>query len=36
VAQLRDALRVDPVPVGLGAGIADAFPPTEIDYEQQP
>lgn len=36
VAQLRDALHIDPVPVGLGPGIADAFPPVEIQYEHQP
>jgi hypothetical protein len=35
VAELRTALGVDPAPVGLGPGIADAFPGVTITYRQQ-
>ncbi len=34
VAELRNALGVDKVPVGLGPGIAAAFPGVAIDYRQ--
>jgi predicted dienelactone hydrolase len=34
VAELRNALGVDRVPVGLGPGIADAFPGVAIEYRQ--
>jgi len=33
VAQLRWVFGIDPEPVGLGPGIADAFPPLRLDYE---
>ncbi|MGZ4716903.1 MAG: alpha/beta hydrolase family protein [Acidimicrobiales bacterium] len=32
VAQLRNVFGIDPEPVGLGPGIADAFPPLTLDY----
>ena len=32
VAQLRDVFGIDPEPVGLGPGIADAFAPLQLDY----
>jgi dienelactone hydrolase len=35
VAELRSALGVDQVPVGLGPGIAEAFPGVTITYQQQ-
>lgn len=35
VAELRSALGIDRVPVGLGPGIARAFPGVTIDYRQQ-
>jgi alpha-beta hydrolase superfamily lysophospholipase len=33
VAQLRAVFGIDPEPVGLGPGIADAFPPLTIQYQ---
>ncbi|MFM7270260.1 MAG: alpha/beta hydrolase family protein [Actinomycetes bacterium] len=35
VAELRSALRINRVPIGLGPGIATAFPGVTIDYRQQ-
>ncbi|MGZ6993927.1 MAG: alpha/beta hydrolase family protein [Acidimicrobiia bacterium] len=35
VAELRSALGIDRVPVGLGPGIANAFPGVTITYRQQ-
>ena len=35
VAELRSALRINRAPVGLGPGIATAFPGVTIDYRQQ-
>lgn len=36
VAELRDALHIDPQPIGLGDGIAQAFPGVTITYWHQP
>ena len=33
VAQLRNVFGIDPEPVGLGPGIADAFPPLTLRYQ---
>ena len=35
VAELRTSLGIDPQPVGLGAGIARAFPGITVTYEQE-
>lgn len=35
VAELRSALRINRAPIGLGPGIATAFPGVTIDYRQQ-
>jgi len=34
VAELRNALGLDTSGVGLGKGVADDFPPAEIEYRQ--
>jgi dienelactone hydrolase len=36
VAQLRWALRIDPRPVGLGDGLARAYPATAVTYRHSP
>jgi hypothetical protein len=35
VAELRTSLGIDAQPVGLGTGIANAFPGIKVTYEQQ-